>query len=218
MEWFLLIILILAMVLTDIGALGLLIWVVEHDFEPAVKVEGIGVSVKDGVVTLNGSVGRHAEKVDPKEVTLESIPESERWNPMPGPEGHKMPEAANRWSNVYIEDVAELYRLALEKAPAGSFYFVENGEASYAEIGAAIARRLGLGPVQSWTVEEATCEWGEGHARYSFGSNSRVRARRARIELGWSPKHASLVDWIEHEMPIPPDAVPTPASTESMLA
>ena len=95
MEWFLLIILILAMVLTDIGALGLLIWVVEHDFEPAVKVEGIGVSVKDGVVTLNGSVGRHAEKVDPKEVTLESIPESERWNPMPGPEGHKMPEAAS---------------------------------------------------------------------------------------------------------------------------
>jgi nucleoside-diphosphate-sugar epimerase len=124
----------------------------------------------------------------------------------------------NRWSNVYIEEVAELYGMALEKAPAGSFYFVENGETSYAEIGAAIARRLGLGPVQSWTVEEATCEWGEGHARYSFGSNSRVRARRARIELGWSPKHASLVDWIEHEMPITPDALPTPASTESIPA
>lgn len=108
----------------------------------------------------------------------------------------------NRWSNVHIHDVAELYRLALEKAPAGAFYFVENGENSYAEIGAAIARRLDLGPVQSWTVEEATREWGEGHARYSFGSNSRVRARRARRELSWAPMHDSLTDWIEHEMPV----------------
>ena len=56
MEWFLLTTLILAMVLAAIGALGLLIWVVDHDFEPAVKVEGIVVLVKDGFVTSNGSV------------------------------------------------------------------------------------------------------------------------------------------------------------------
>lgn len=108
----------------------------------------------------------------------------------------------NRWSNVHIDDVTALYSLALAKAPAGAFYFVENGEASYAEIGAAIARRLGLGPVQSWTVEEATKEWGEGHARYSFGSNSRVRAKRARSELGWTPAHESVTAWIEFEMPV----------------
>jgi len=109
----------------------------------------------------------------------------------------------NRWSNVHIDDVTALYRLALQRAPAGAFYFVENGEASYAEIGAAIAHRLGLGPVQSWTVEEATAEWGEGHARYSFGSNSRVRAKRARKELGWVPEHPSITAWIEQEMPDP---------------
>jgi nucleoside-diphosphate-sugar epimerase len=108
----------------------------------------------------------------------------------------------NRWSNVHIDDVASLYALALARAPAGAFYFVANGEASYAEIGAAIARRLGLGPVQSWTVEQATPAWGEGHARYSFGSNSRVRAVRARRELGWAPAHASVTDWIEREMPV----------------
>ena len=61
---------------------------------------------------------------------------------------------------------------------------------------------LFLGPVQSWTVEKATREWGEGHDRYSFGSNSRVRARRARRELGWAPLHASLTQWIEQEMPV----------------
>ncbi|ANF57282.1 NAD-dependent epimerase/dehydratase family protein [Halotalea alkalilenta] len=111
-------------------------------------------------------------------------------------------QGINRWSNVHIDDVAELYLLALEKAPAGAFYFVENGEASYAEIGAAIARRLGTGPVQSWSVEQATPRWGRGRAQYSLGSNSRVRAKRARLELGWTPVHASVTEWIEHEMPL----------------
>jgi hypothetical protein len=31
--------------------------------------------------------------MDPKEATLESVPESERWNPVPGSTGHKVPEA-----------------------------------------------------------------------------------------------------------------------------
>ncbi|AJG24610.1 NAD-dependent epimerase/dehydratase family protein [Cupriavidus basilensis] len=108
----------------------------------------------------------------------------------------------NRWSNVHIADVVDLYARVLDSAPAGAFYFVENGEASYAEIGAAIARRLGLGAVQSWSVEEATPVWGEGQSRYSFGSNSRVRARRARSELGWQPGHVSVTAWIENEMPL----------------
>lgn len=109
----------------------------------------------------------------------------------------------NRWSNVHIADVVELYARALAQAPAGAFYFVENGEASYAEIGAAIAGRLGLGPVQSWSVDEAAPTWGEGPSRYSFGSNSRVRARRARTELAWQPRHTSVTAWIENEMPLP---------------
>lgn len=108
----------------------------------------------------------------------------------------------NVWSNVHIADVVELYLLALKKAPAGSFYFVESGEASYADIVAAIARRLKLGAPQSWPVEEAIKEWGFGHAVYSFGSNSRVTADKARRELGWQPKHTSVFDWIENDMQV----------------
>jgi nucleoside-diphosphate-sugar epimerase len=111
-------------------------------------------------------------------------------------------KGVNRWSNVHIDDVVDLYLLALERAPAGSFYFVENGEASFAELGAAIAQRLGFGAVQSLPLDEATRIWGEGHARYSFGSNSRIRAVRARRELGWSPKHSSAEQWILHDMPL----------------
>lgn len=107
----------------------------------------------------------------------------------------------NIWSNVHVEDVADLYRLALAKAPAGAFYFAENGEASYREICAAIARRLNLGEPQVWPFEEAATELGENSAAYTFGSNSRVRARRARSELGWQPKHGSATAWIEAELP-----------------
>jgi nucleoside-diphosphate-sugar epimerase len=106
---------------------------------------------------------------------------------------------ANIWSNVHIDDLVDLYIAALDRAPAGSFYFVENGEASFAEIAQAIARRLRLGEPQSWSVEEATNEWGCDYATYAFGGNSRVRGKRARSELGWRPRHSSLIQWIERE-------------------
>ena len=108
----------------------------------------------------------------------------------------------NIWSNVHVDDMAELYALALDRAPAGAFYYVENGEASFAEAAAAIARRLGLDAPQPWPIDDAIATLGFGHAVYSLGSNSRVRGRRARAELDWSPKHASLTGWIENEMPV----------------
>jgi nucleoside-diphosphate-sugar epimerase len=108
----------------------------------------------------------------------------------------------NRWSNVHMDDVADLYLLALAKAPPGAFYFVENGEASFGEIGDAIASRLGLGPVEHLPAEQAAQAWGESKAFYTFGSNSRVRAKRARAELGWTPRHQSVTAWIRSEMPV----------------
>lgn len=107
----------------------------------------------------------------------------------------------NVWSNVHIEDVVDLYLLALAKAPAGAFYFAENGEASFAALGTAIAQRLGLSGVESIAPDVAAARWGEARALFSLGSNSRVRAVRARRELGWSPRHGSVVDWILNEMP-----------------
>lgn len=109
---------------------------------------------------------------------------------------------ANVWSHVHIDDVVQLYLLALAKAPAGAFYFAENGEVSFADLGGALARRLGLSRVTSLPADEAAARWGEPRAWFSLGSNSRVRADRARAELGWTPVHASVLDWIAHDMPI----------------
>ena len=104
----------------------------------------------------------------------------------------------NRWSNVHIDDLVALYQLAIEKAPPGAFYFAENGENSMREVCEAIGRMLGQGGrTQSMTVEQAAAEWGEGPAEDTMGSNSRVRARRARAELGWTPKARPLIEEIE---------------------
>ncbi|HVV62512.1 MAG TPA: NAD-dependent epimerase/dehydratase family protein [Pseudolabrys sp.] len=104
----------------------------------------------------------------------------------------------NRWSNVHIDDVVTLYLAAIEKAPAGAFYFAENGENSMREACAAVSRMLGFGGrTQSMTVEEAAAEWGEGPANDTMGSNSRVRAKRARADLGWKPRAGTLIDEIE---------------------
>ena len=106
----------------------------------------------------------------------------------------------NRWSNVHIADVAALYGLALAKAEAGSFLFVESGEESYGNITRALADRLGLGGPESISAEDAIAFWGRGHAVYSLGSNSRVRGRLATERLGWQPRQRSVTEWIAREL------------------
>jgi nucleoside-diphosphate-sugar epimerase len=105
----------------------------------------------------------------------------------------------NRWSNVHIADVAALYVLAIARAPAGSFMYVESGEEALGEIVRAIAAQLGLGPAQSISAEEAIAFWGRKLAVFSLGSNSRVRGRAA-VNLGWLPAHRSITRWIASDL------------------
>jgi nucleoside-diphosphate-sugar epimerase len=105
----------------------------------------------------------------------------------------------NRWSNVHIADVAALYVLALAKARAGTFMYVESGEEALLEIAKTIAARLDLGAPQSWAAEDAIAAWGRNMATFSLGSNSRVRGKAA-VELGWSPTRRSVTEWIATEM------------------
>jgi nucleoside-diphosphate-sugar epimerase len=106
----------------------------------------------------------------------------------------------NRWSNVHIADVAALYALAIAKAPAATFMYVEHGEEAMGEVVRAVAARLGLGAAQSWPADEAIAFWGRRTAVFSLGSNSRVRGRRATKLLGWAPRHRSITRWIAEEL------------------
>jgi nucleoside-diphosphate-sugar epimerase len=105
-------------------------------------------------------------------------------------------QGRNIWSTVHIDDMADLYVRALTDAPAGSFYFVENGEVSFADISAALAQALGLGPAEGWDVDAAVDYWGDELTTYALASNSRVRSS-AVANLGWQPIHASAREWIE---------------------
>ena len=112
--------------------------------------------------------------------------------------GRHIGPGENIWSNVHINDLVDLYVRALNKAPGGAFYYAENGENSMRELAEGISRMLGFGGrTQNMSVEDAIAEWGEGGARYTMGSNSRVRAVRSRAELGWSPSAPSLMDEVE---------------------
>ena len=102
----------------------------------------------------------------------------------------------NRGGNVHIAVVAALYHLALDKAPAGSFYFVENGETAFVDLVGAIAQALKLGPARAWDPVQAVAYWGQDLGAYALGSNSRVRAGKARRELGWAPRHTDVIAWV----------------------
>ncbi|MFE1933773.1 NAD-dependent epimerase/dehydratase family protein [Streptomyces sp. NPDC059474] len=106
----------------------------------------------------------------------------------------------NIWSTVHVDDVADLYLLALEKTLPGAFYFVENGEESFGTIAEAIARSLGLPGPRPWDPDAPDNVWDPQFARHALGSNSRVRAGRARALLGWDPRHRSITDWILREL------------------
>lgn len=108
----------------------------------------------------------------------------------------------NRWSTAHIDDLTDLYSLVVTRPNAGSFYFAENGEVSYEALGLSIAARLGFGAVESLRAEDAADEWGAARAFYTYGSNSRVCAKRAREELGWHSRHSSVLAWVADEMPI----------------
>jgi nucleoside-diphosphate-sugar epimerase len=102
----------------------------------------------------------------------------------------------NRYSNVYIDDLLNLYLLTIEKAPSASFFFAENGDASFKEIAESISRSLGLGgKTRSLDVADVIRQYGEATG-YGVASNSRVSAVNAR-RLGWSAKGPSLAEAVE---------------------
>jgi nucleoside-diphosphate-sugar epimerase len=101
----------------------------------------------------------------------------------------------NRYSNVHIDDLVDLYLLIMEKAPGGSFFFAENGHSSFKEIAVMISNSLGLGgKTSSLPLANVIQQYGEA-ARLGVASNSVVSAVNAR-RIGWAPKAPSLAEWL----------------------
>jgi nucleoside-diphosphate-sugar epimerase len=105
-------------------------------------------------------------------------------------------DGLNRWPAVHRLDAAHLYRLVVEKAPAGASYYHGIGDEGIPtrEIAQVIGRQLNL-PIVSKSPEEAA-----GHFTWLghfFAMDSPASSRRTREQLGWKPKQVGLIADLE---------------------
>lgn len=100
-------------------------------------------------------------------------------------------DGSQRWPAVHSADAASLFRLALEKAPAGtSWHAVQDEGDQVKEIAAVIGRRLGL-PVRPVPAETY------GPLGAIFALDQPSSSAHTRSALGWEPTHPSLLEDLE---------------------
>ncbi len=107
-------------------------------------------------------------------------------------------DGSHAWSNVHVEDLADLYLLALEKSHSGSLFYAENGIATFKEIAQTIQLKYNTGTAaRSWSFERGYKEWGKMMTEVAFGSNCRMNADKARALLNWQPKKPDILTYIQ---------------------
>jgi nucleoside-diphosphate-sugar epimerase len=102
-------------------------------------------------------------------------------------------DGTNLWNAVHIRDAAALFRLALEKGPAGRYWHAVSDEGvPFREISEAIGARLGL-PALSLPLDELVLP-----GYFGFLANIVTRSYPAsnlitRRDLGWEPVQPRLL-------------------------
>jgi nucleoside-diphosphate-sugar epimerase len=101
-------------------------------------------------------------------------------------------DGSNRWPAAHTLDIARLYRLALEKAEAGSrLHGVADEGVPFREIAEAIGRQLGL-PTTAVTPAQAGEHFGFLGAFVSI--DNPTSSALTRQQLDWNPTHPGLID------------------------
>lgn len=104
-------------------------------------------------------------------------------------------DGANRWSAAHRLDSAHLFRLALEKAPAGStLHAVAEEGLPVRDLAEVIGRRLGL-PVVSVPAADAGAHF--GWLAGPLAANRAASSVLTRELLGWEPAQVGLVEDLE---------------------
>jgi nucleoside-diphosphate-sugar epimerase len=103
-------------------------------------------------------------------------------------------EGRNHWSFVHVDDLADLYVRALEKAPAGSLYHAAEGPpVRISELAGVVAETAGKDvKTHSWVADEAALVLGPYVQGLLLDQN--VSGKKAKRELGWEPKAPSVLD------------------------
>ena len=101
-------------------------------------------------------------------------------------------DGANHWPAVHRLDAARLFRLALEKAPAGTvLHGVAEQGVRIRDVAEVIGRRLNL-PAASISPDDAGEHF--GWLAGFLGMDVPVSSALTRELLGWRPTHAGLLD------------------------
>ncbi|GAA5900263.1 hypothetical protein JCM6882_002291 [Rhodosporidiobolus microsporus] len=100
------------------------------------------------------------------------------------------------WPGVHVRDAAVVFRLALEKAPAGSAFHAvgDNDGLSFKAMATLIGDKLSL-PVKQLTPEEAKPAL--GFIAMFASLNNPVSTQKTKAALGWEPKEATLQEDLE---------------------
>jgi nucleoside-diphosphate-sugar epimerase len=101
-------------------------------------------------------------------------------------------DGSNRWPGVHTLDAAHLYRLALEKAPAGTrLHGVADEGVPFRDIAGVIGRHLDL-PVVSISPEDAPDHF--GFLGLFASLDNPTSSTLTRKELDWHPERAGLIE------------------------
>jgi len=104
----------------------------------------------------------------------------------------RMPgDGRNRWSVVHLDDLADLYVRAVERAPTGSVVLGVHRTEKLREIADAASEAGGGGRVEPWPIEEARRSLGD--VADALALDQRLASRRALDLLGWRPYHIDLL-------------------------
>jgi nucleoside-diphosphate-sugar epimerase len=104
----------------------------------------------------------------------------------------------NRWPFVHVDDLADLYLLALERAPAGTLLLAVSGP-SYPvrDVAAAASRGAGAGgKTIAWPLEDARKTLG-AYAD-ALVLDQQATGKRAQELLGWRPNRPDVITDIEN--------------------
>ncbi len=103
-------------------------------------------------------------------------------------------EGTNKISAAHVDDIAELYMLALEKAPSGSLYNVAAGDPVQPKaLAGAVKDAAAVGGTASLSQAEAGEVWNPFLALL-LSLNFWMSSEKAKRELGWMPECPSLLD------------------------
>ncbi len=105
-------------------------------------------------------------------------------------------DGENIYSLVYVDDVAEAYRLAVEKKPLGeAFAIVDDCSVKFKDFCNYVAQMMGKPPVKPMPVWLGRIFSGQVVVE-ELTMNCRVKNTKAKTQLGWNPKYPTYREGI----------------------